>query len=181
MGLVGNGWANCFRTHNELTMGLPGKYPLAPSDCPPSFSLVSLTLYRPFVVCGSCEHRLHFTPVAFISPSSPSSKSSDSSHPWLFYVISSLVLFQQRASPCLHVVLGSVYCIPYPFLYATRCPSLYNVSYIVFRWYTVPRTVFPYHLFGGLFYFEEKQCYYVKLQRIPQQTITPDLLMLFFL
>ena len=31
MGLVGNGWANCFRTHNELTMGLPGKYPLAPS------------------------------------------------------------------------------------------------------------------------------------------------------
>ena len=31
MGLVGNEWANCFRTHNELTMGLPGKYPLAPS------------------------------------------------------------------------------------------------------------------------------------------------------
>ena len=31
MGLVGNGWANCFRTHNELTLGLPGKYPLAPS------------------------------------------------------------------------------------------------------------------------------------------------------
>ena len=31
MGLVGNGWANCFRTHNELTMGLSGKYPLAPS------------------------------------------------------------------------------------------------------------------------------------------------------
>ena len=31
MGLVGNGWANCFRTHNELTMGLLGKYPLAPS------------------------------------------------------------------------------------------------------------------------------------------------------
>ena len=31
MGLMGNGWANCFRTHNELTMGLPGKYPLAPS------------------------------------------------------------------------------------------------------------------------------------------------------
>ena len=30
MGLVGNGWANCFRTHNELTMGLPGKYPLPP-------------------------------------------------------------------------------------------------------------------------------------------------------
>ena len=32
MGLVGNGWVNCFRTHNELTMGLLGKYPLAPSD-----------------------------------------------------------------------------------------------------------------------------------------------------
>ena len=32
MGLVGNRWANCFRTHNELTMGLLGKYPLAPSD-----------------------------------------------------------------------------------------------------------------------------------------------------
>ena len=31
MGLVGKGWANCFRTHNELTMGLLGKYPLAPS------------------------------------------------------------------------------------------------------------------------------------------------------
>ena len=31
MGLVGNGWANCFRTHNELTMGLSGKYPLVPS------------------------------------------------------------------------------------------------------------------------------------------------------
>ena len=31
MGLVGNGWVNCFRTHNELTMGLLGKYPLAPS------------------------------------------------------------------------------------------------------------------------------------------------------
>ena len=30
MGLVGKGWANCFRTHNELTMGLLGKYPLAP-------------------------------------------------------------------------------------------------------------------------------------------------------
>ena len=30
MGLVGNRWADCFRTHNELTMGLPGKYPLAP-------------------------------------------------------------------------------------------------------------------------------------------------------
>ena len=28
--MVGNGWANCFRTDNELTMGLPGKYPLAP-------------------------------------------------------------------------------------------------------------------------------------------------------
>ena len=32
MGLVGNRWVNCFRTHNELTMGLLGKYPLAPSD-----------------------------------------------------------------------------------------------------------------------------------------------------
>ena len=32
MGLVGNGWANCFRTHNELTMGLLGTYPLAPSE-----------------------------------------------------------------------------------------------------------------------------------------------------
>ena len=52
--------------------------------------------------------------------------------------------------------------------------------YIVFHWYTVPRTVFPYHSLGGLFYFEEKQCYYVKLQRIPQRTITPDLLTLFF-
>ena len=31
MGLVGNRWANCFRTHNELIMGLLGKYPLAPS------------------------------------------------------------------------------------------------------------------------------------------------------
>ena len=30
MGLVGNGWANCFRTHNELTMDLPGKYPSPP-------------------------------------------------------------------------------------------------------------------------------------------------------
>ena len=26
------GQANCFRTHNELTMGLLGKYPLAPSE-----------------------------------------------------------------------------------------------------------------------------------------------------
>ena len=64
----------------------------------------------------------------FISPSSPSSKSSDSSPPWLFYVVSSLVSFQQRASHFLHVVLGSVYHIPYPFLYVPRCPSLYNVS-----------------------------------------------------
>ena len=32
MGLVGNGWVNCFKTHNEPTMGLPGKYPLAPSE-----------------------------------------------------------------------------------------------------------------------------------------------------
>ena len=132
------------------------------------------------VVCGSCERCSHFTPVTFISPSSPSSKSSDSSPPWLFNVVSSLVSFQQRASPFLHVVLGSVYRIPYPFLYATRCPSLYNVSYVVFRWYTVLRTVFPYHLLGGLFYFEEKQCYYIKLQCIPQSTITPDLLKLFF-
>ena len=31
MGLVGKGWVNCFRTHNELTMGLLGKYPLTPS------------------------------------------------------------------------------------------------------------------------------------------------------
>ena len=67
-----------------------------------------------------------------------------------------------------------------PLLYSTRCSSPYNISYVVFRWYTVPRTVFPYHLLGGLFYFEEKQCYYVKLQRIPQQAITPDLLTLFF-
>ena len=64
----------------------------------------------------------------FISPSSPSSKSSDSSPPWLFYIVSSLVSFQQRASPFLHVVLGSVYHILYPFLYAPRCPSPYNVS-----------------------------------------------------
>ena len=32
MDLLGIGQANCFRTHNELTMGLLGKYPLAPSD-----------------------------------------------------------------------------------------------------------------------------------------------------
>ena len=64
----------------------------------------------------------------FISPSSPSSKSSNSSPPWLFYVVSSLMSFQQRASHFLHVVLGSVYRIPYLFLYAPRCPSLYNVS-----------------------------------------------------
>ena len=31
MDLLGIGQANCFRTHNELTMGLLGKYPLAPS------------------------------------------------------------------------------------------------------------------------------------------------------
>ena len=30
--LLGIGQANCFRTHNELTMGLLGKYPLAPSE-----------------------------------------------------------------------------------------------------------------------------------------------------
>ena len=41
MGLVGNGWANCFRAHNELTMGLLGKYPLAPSDFLPAFTLGS--------------------------------------------------------------------------------------------------------------------------------------------
>ena len=28
---LGIGQAHCFRTHNELTMGLLGKYPLAPS------------------------------------------------------------------------------------------------------------------------------------------------------
>ena len=28
---LGIGQVNCFRTHNELTMGLLGKYPLAPS------------------------------------------------------------------------------------------------------------------------------------------------------
>ena len=31
MDLLGIGQANCFRTHNELTMGLLGKCPLAPS------------------------------------------------------------------------------------------------------------------------------------------------------
>jgi hypothetical protein len=30
--LVGNDWANGFKTHNELTMYPLGKYPLAPSD-----------------------------------------------------------------------------------------------------------------------------------------------------
>jgi hypothetical protein len=30
--LVGNNWANGFKTHNELTMYPLGKYPLAPSD-----------------------------------------------------------------------------------------------------------------------------------------------------
>jgi hypothetical protein len=29
--LVGNNWANSFKTHNELTMYPLGKYPLAPS------------------------------------------------------------------------------------------------------------------------------------------------------
>ena len=29
---LGIGQANCFRTHNELTMDLLGKYPLAPSE-----------------------------------------------------------------------------------------------------------------------------------------------------
>ena len=29
--LVGNDWANGFKTHNELTMYPLGKYPLAPS------------------------------------------------------------------------------------------------------------------------------------------------------
>ena len=32
MDLLGIGQANCFRTHNELTMGLLGKCPLTPSD-----------------------------------------------------------------------------------------------------------------------------------------------------
>jgi hypothetical protein len=30
--LVGNNWANSFKTHNELTMYPLGKYPLAPSE-----------------------------------------------------------------------------------------------------------------------------------------------------
>ena len=33
MYLVNNRRVNCFRTHNELTMGLLGKYPLTPSVC----------------------------------------------------------------------------------------------------------------------------------------------------
>ena len=32
MDLLGIGQANCFRIHNELTMGLLGKCPLAPSE-----------------------------------------------------------------------------------------------------------------------------------------------------
>ena len=32
MDLLGIGQVNCFRTHNELTIGLLGKCPLAPSD-----------------------------------------------------------------------------------------------------------------------------------------------------
>ena len=31
MYLVGNNWANCLKTHNKLTMCLPGKAPSAPS------------------------------------------------------------------------------------------------------------------------------------------------------
>ena len=31
MYLVGNNWANCLKTHNKLTMCLPGKTPSAPS------------------------------------------------------------------------------------------------------------------------------------------------------
>ena len=39
---LGIGQANCFRAHNELTMGLLGKYPLAPS-------VLSLGLERTFM------------------------------------------------------------------------------------------------------------------------------------
>ena len=32
MYLLDNNWANCLKTHNKLTMCLPGKTPSAPSD-----------------------------------------------------------------------------------------------------------------------------------------------------
>ena len=44
MGLVGNSWVNCFRTHNKLTMGLPGIYPLAPSVLKQASGTVRATL-----------------------------------------------------------------------------------------------------------------------------------------
>jgi hypothetical protein len=42
--LVGNDWANGFKTHNELTMYPLGKYPLAPSDTEPGVILVGRVL-----------------------------------------------------------------------------------------------------------------------------------------
>ena len=41
MDLLGIGQVNCFRTHNELTMGLLGKCPLAPSESHPVHGLAS--------------------------------------------------------------------------------------------------------------------------------------------
>jgi hypothetical protein len=48
--LVGNNWANGFKTHNELTMYPLGKYSLAPSDYRPFAALDAGVTTSPFLL-----------------------------------------------------------------------------------------------------------------------------------
>ena len=86
------------------------------------------------VICGSCERRSHFTPIAFISPSSPSSKSSDSSPPLLFNVVFTSCRSNSALAPFCTLFLGQYIAFPTPFftrLAAPRCttsPTLFSAG-----------------------------------------------------
>ena len=57
MDLLGIGQANCFRTHNELTMGLLGKCPLAPSE----YKYKIARDYGPRGTCGNGTRNTNLT------------------------------------------------------------------------------------------------------------------------
>ena len=86
------------------------------------------------VVCGSCERRSHFTPVAFISPSLPSSKSSDSSPPWLFNVVFASCCSNSALAPFCTLFLGQyiAFCTPFfarfPASRCTTSPTLFSAG-----------------------------------------------------
>ena len=119
------------------------------------------------VVCGSCErpsllscccchHRR--APIALLLGSStsflPSCHSNSALAPFCTLFLGQYIAFPTPFS----TRLAAPRCTTSPTLFSTGTPFLEQCFHTI--------------CLGGLFYFEEKQCYYVKLQRIPQRTIT---------